>query len=75
MSEAARTLRKALDLPTATIQVRQQSFPRHALELAAVFPEIGEIVVPLRASQARELAEALLELADGFDVNEDGDLN
>jgi hypothetical protein len=43
--------------------------------LAAVFPEIGEIVIPLRASQARELAEALLELAEGFDVNESGDLN
>ncbi len=40
-----------------------------------IFPEVGEISVPLYASQARELGECLLELSEGFDVNESGDLN
>ena len=34
-----------------------------------------QIIVPLFPSQARELGECLIELSEGWDENETGDLN
>jgi hypothetical protein len=75
MSTGIQTLKKALDFADASIQVRRQVFPRRVIDLVAIFPEIGEIIVPLYPSQARELGECLIELSDGWDENETGDLN
>jgi hypothetical protein len=75
MSTGIQTLKKALDLPDASIQVRRQVFPRRVIDLVAIFPEVGEIIVPLYPSQARELGECLIELSEGWDENETGDLN
>jgi hypothetical protein len=75
MSTGIQTLKKALDLGQARIEVRRQVFPRRVIDLVAKFPEVGEIVVPLYPSQARELGEVLLEISEGWDENETGDLN